>query len=76
MYAYIIIKLIKNSFVYKSRLSLLFLTFMLLLVVLETGFVTYNSKMPHIVIAIAYTATYVGDTDGRKYRYIENQTEG
>lgn len=76
MYAYIIIKLIKNSFVYKSRLSLLFLTFMLLLVVLETGFVTYNSKMPHIVIAIAYTATYVGDTDGRKYRYIENKTEG
>lgn len=76
MYAFIIIKLIKNTVVHKSRLSLLFLTFMLLLVVLETGFVTYNSKMPHIVIAIAYTATYAVDTDGRKYSYIENQRTG
>ena len=76
MYAYIIIKLIKNSFVNKSRLSLLFLTFMLLLVMIETGLVTYNSKMPHIVIAIAYTATYVGDVDGRRYSYIENQRTG
>ena len=72
----IIIKLIRNALVHKSRISLLFLTFMILLVVLETGFVTYNSKMPHIVIAIAYTATYVGDADGRKYSYIENHTEG
>lgn len=76
MYAFIIIKLIRNALVHKSRISLLFLTFMILLVVLETGFVTYNSKMPHIVIAIAYTATYVGDADGRKYSYIENHTEG
>lgn len=75
MYAYTIIKLIKNAFFHKSRISLLFLTFMLLLVIIETGLVTYNSKMPHIVIAIAYTATYVGDADGRKYSYIENQTE-
>lgn len=75
MYAYTIIKLIKNAFFHKSRISLLFLTFMLLLVAIETGLVTYNSKMPHIVIAIAYTATYVGDADGRKYSYIENQTE-
>ena len=76
MYAFIIIKLIRNALIHKSRISLLFLTFMILLVVLETGFVTYNSKMPHIVIAIAYTATYVGDADGRKYSYIENHTEG
>lgn len=75
MYAYIIIKLIKNSFVHKSKIGLLFLTFMILLIVIETGLVSYNSKMPHIVIALAYTATYVGDADGRKYSYIENQTE-
>ena len=72
MYAYIIVKLIKNAFVHKSRISLLFLTFMILLVMIETGLVTYNSKMPHIVIAIAYTATYVGNVDGRKYTYIQN----
>ena len=51
---------------------MLFLTFMILLLVIEVGLVTYNSKMPHIVIAIAYAATYVGDMDGRQYQYIEN----
>ncbi len=72
LYFVIVIKLIKNAFFEKSRLSLMFLTFMILLMVLETGLVTYNSKMPHVVIAIAYAATYVGEMDGRKYKYIEN----
>lgn len=72
MYIVIIFKLIKNSFVDKSRVSLMFLCFMILMMVLETGIVTYNSKMPHVVIAIAYTATYVGEMDGRKYKYIQN----
>ncbi len=72
LYFVVIIKLIKNALFEKSRLSLMFLTFMILLMVLETGLVTYNSKMPHVVIAIAYAATYVGELDGRKYKYIEN----
>jgi hypothetical protein len=45
---------------------------MVLLMILETGLVNYNSKMPHVVIAIAYAATYVGEMDGRQYRYIKN----
>ena len=74
MYFVIIIRLAKGAFINKSRMNMLFLTFMILLVVLETGLVTYNSKMPHIVIAIAYAATYVGEMDGRKYQYIENNS--
>lgn len=74
MYFVIIVRLAKNAFINKSRLSMLFLSFMILLVTLETGLVTYNSKMPHVVIAIAYAATYVGESDGRQYRYIENKS--
>ncbi len=74
MYFVIIIRLAKGAFINKSRMNMLFLTFMVLLMVLETGLVTYNSKMPHVVIAIAYAATYVGEMDGRQYRYIENNS--
>lgn len=71
-YLTVIVKLIKGAFVNKSRLSLLFLTFMVLLLVLEIAHVTYHSKIPQMVIAIAYTATYVSEMDGRKYQYIGN----
>ena len=72
LYITTIIRLIKASFVNKSRICLMFLCFMILLMLLETGLVTYNSKMPHVVIAIAYAATYIGEMDGRKYQYIQN----
>lgn len=72
LYFVTIIRLAKGAFINKSRVNMLFLTFMILLLVIEVGLVTYNSKMPHIVIAIAYAATYVGDMDGRQYQYIEN----
>lgn len=72
MYFYLIVKLAKGAFVNKSRVNLLFFVLMVMLVVLETGIVNYNSKMPHVVISIAYVATYVGEMDGRQYRYINN----
>lgn len=74
MYFVILIRLAKGAFINKSRMNMMFFTFMVLLMILETGLVTYNSKMPHVVIAIAYAATYVGEMDGKKYRYIENNT--
>ena len=74
MYFVMIVRLAKGAFINKSRINMLFLTFMILLVVLETGLVTYHSKMPHVVIAIAYAATYVGEMDGRQYKYIENNS--
>lgn len=73
MYLYILVKLAKGAFVNKSRVNLLFFVFMVVLLVLEIGLVDYYSKMPHVVIAIAYAATYVGEMDGRQYRYIENR---
>ncbi len=72
LYFVTIIRLAKGAFLKKSRVNMLFLTFMILLVVVETGLVVYNSKMPHVVIAIAYAATYVGEMDGRQYSYIED----
>ena len=74
LYVVILIRLAKGAFINKSRINMLFFTFMILLITLETGLVTYNSKMPHVVIAIAYAATYIGELDGRKYKYIENHS--
>ncbi len=74
MYFLLVIRLAKGAFINKSRINMLFFTFMILLLILETGLVTYNSKMPHVIIAIAYAATYVGELDGRKYKYIENHS--
>lgn len=72
LYFIVIVRLVRGAFIKKSRMNLVFLIFMLMLLVLEVGVVTYNSKMPHIVIAIAYAATYVGEMDGRQYSYIED----
>ncbi|MCQ2485713.1 MAG: O-antigen ligase family protein [Clostridia bacterium] len=73
-YVFVIVKLVKNVFIYKSRLGIIFLTLMILLVVVEYGMVTENGKTAQIIIAIAYTSTYVGESDGRKYKYIEKNT--
>lgn len=73
-YVFVIVKLVKNVFIYKSRIGIVFLSFMILLMILEYGIVTANTKTSQIIIAIAYTATYVGESDGRKYKYIEKNT--
>lgn len=75
LYAFIIVKLAKNVTINKSRLSIVFLTFMLLLLINEYGIVTSTVKTSQIIIAIAYTATYVGESDGRKYQYIEKHNK-
>lgn len=71
-YAFTIIKLAKNVIVNKSRIAIVFLTFMIVLLIMEWGIVSFNVKTTHIIIALAYTATYVGESDGRKFGYIEN----
>lgn len=72
MYAFLVIKLAKNIIINKSKISIIFLSFMVLLMLTEWGMVTVNSKTAQIIIAIAYTATYAGEIDGRQYKYIEN----
>lgn len=71
LYAFIIVKLVKNVLIHKSWIGIVFLTFMILLMVLEYGMVTFNAKTTQLIIAIAYTATYVGESDGRQYKYID-----
>lgn len=72
LYLYCIVKLVRNVIVNKSKVSILFLSFMVLLIGLEYGMVTFNAKSTHIVIALVYASTYVGEDDGRKYQYIRN----
>jgi len=71
-YAYCIYKLAKDIIVNKSRISILYFSIMVMLVVLESGMVTYNIKTIHLVVSMAYASTYVGETDGRQYKFIEN----
>lgn len=72
-YVYIIVKLIKRVVAEKNKIAIIFTVIMLMLVVLEWGVVTINTKTSQIVIAIAYTATYAETTDTRKYSFIKNR---
>lgn len=73
-YAFILVKLIKNMSFRKSRISTMFLTLMFLLIILEWGIVTVYGKTAQIIIAMIFTSTYVGEMDGRKYQYIQDNT--
>lgn len=71
-YAFCVFKLAKDIIVNKSRISILYLSLLAVLFVLEQGMVTYNAKTTQLVISMAYASTYVGESDGRHYKYIEN----
>lgn len=73
-YLYILVKLVKNLIINKSRVSIMFITLMGLLIGLEWGIVTVYSKTAQIIVAIAFTSTYVSEMDGRKYQYIKDNT--
>lgn len=72
MYFVMLVRLAKGVFINKDSLSILFMTLMIMFLVIETGLVTYYSKMPQVVMAIAYTATYVSKENEQKYKYIED----
>lgn len=71
-YIFCIIKLARDMIKKKSRISILFLALMVILMFLEYGMVSYQSKTTHLVIALAFAAVFMGEADGRKYSYIEN----
>lgn len=72
-YVYCIVNLIKGYFINKNKLCLPFLVFLVLLVMFEVGIVSLYMKYYQIVIAFAYTATYIESSDftERKYKYKE-----
>lgn len=71
-YAICFIKLLKRVLREHNQIALLALTFLLLLIIFEVGIVSCYSKYCQLVVAIIFTATYVSDNDGRKYKYKDN----
>ena len=55
---------------YSFYVSLMFLTFIILLLILEYGIVSMTSKYSQIILALSFTAIYI-DEDTRQYRYNE-----
>lgn len=52
-----------------NALSVLFLTMIMLIFAFDAGLISFYSKYVHLIIAMAYAATYVSN-DGRKFEYI------
>ena len=68
MYVFCLIKLLKYYFADGRKASVLFITAIIMMAVLDTGIVSYSSKYGQLVIAIIYCATYAIQSDGgRKY---------
>ena len=71
-YVFCLIRLVRNAIINKSRICYVFLSLLVILIIVESGYVTFNTKPIQIVLGMAYAATYVGADDGRQYKYIEN----
>lgn len=68
MYVFCLIKLLKYYFADGRKASVLFITAIIMMAVLDTGIISYSSKYGQLVIAIIYCATYAIQSDGgRKY---------
>ena len=68
MYAYCSVIFLRAYFVEKRKISVLFITVMAMMMVLDSGIISYSSKYGQLVIAILYCATYAIHSDGgRKY---------
>lgn len=73
-YVFCLVRLFKDAIRNKSRISIMFLTILLLIIGGEYGIVTYYNRSMQVLIAFIYTSTYVGCEDGRKYNYINGNT--
>lgn len=68
MYAYCSVIFLRAYFVEKRKISVLFITVMTMMIVLDSGIISYSSKYGQLVIAILYCATYAIHSDGgRRY---------
>lgn len=64
MYAYCVIVFLRAYFVEKRKISVLFLTAMMMMIVLDSGIISYSSKYGQLVVAIIYCATYAIHSNG------------
>lgn len=70
MYVYCLISFIRGYFIQKRKIAILFLTAILMMIVLDTGIVSYCTKYGQMIITLCYCGTYAMKTDGgRRYRY-------
>ena len=68
MYVYCVVIFLRAYFVEKRKISALFITAITMMIVLDSGIISYSSKYGQLVIAIIYCATYAIHSDGgRKY---------
>ncbi len=68
MYVYCSVVFLRAYFVEKRKISVLFLTMMAMMIVLDTGIISYSTKYGQLNIAIIYCGTYAMHSDGgRKY---------
>ena len=68
MYVYCVVIFLRAYFVEKRKISVLFITAITMMIVLDSGIISYSSKYGQLVIAIIYCATYAIHSDGgRKY---------
>ncbi len=73
MYAYCVIAFLKAFFVDKRKISILFITAITMMIVLDTGIISYSSKYGQLVIALIYCATYAIYTDGGRSYSMKRQ---
>ena len=68
MYVYCSVIFLRAYFVERRKIAVLFITVMTMMIVLDSGIISYSSKFGQLVIAILYCATYAIHSDGgRKY---------
>lgn len=66
------VRFIRNIVVNKSKVSILFLTMLILFVGMDVGLVSFDIKTEQMFLGLAFAATFVGSDDGRQFKYIEN----
>lgn len=73
MYAYCSVVFLKAFFVERRKISVLFITVMTMMIVLDSGIISYSTKYGQLIIAILYCGTYAMKTDGGRAYSMKRQ---
>ena len=57
----------------RRKISVLFITAITMMIVLDSGIISYSSKYGQLVIAIIYSATYAIHSDGGRAYSMKRQ---
>lgn len=73
MYVYCVVIFLRAYFVERRKISVLFITAITMMIVLDSGIISYSSKYGQLVIAIIYSATYAIHSDGGRAYSMKRQ---